>query len=205
MGIVPGPLRRDVRLRSVYCLITPEICLHIFTVAASVILTQWRTRIRRQMNERDIVGVHDLSSFINSDAGIFARQLAVSIPIAYSTTKRLNTSAAKSTKENVTERRSENIKCWNIKWSVCISLKEGISRLNWWSRSISEPFELDPNLYHCKFNLHDSRELILLITCTIEIDCWTARRIADRRQTSRIQRKASRQRICQVHYLPCSG
>jgi len=29
--------------------------LPLFVVLASVILTQWRTRLRRQMNERDIV------------------------------------------------------------------------------------------------------------------------------------------------------
>jgi ABC-type transport system involved in Fe-S cluster assembly fused permease/ATPase subunit len=27
-------------------------------VAASVILTQWRTKIRRQMNERDVVSIY---------------------------------------------------------------------------------------------------------------------------------------------------
>lgn len=32
--------------------------LIIVSVAASVILTRWRTRIRRQMNERDIVGLN---------------------------------------------------------------------------------------------------------------------------------------------------
>lgn len=32
--------------------------LTILSVAASVIMTRWRTRIRRQMNERDIVGLN---------------------------------------------------------------------------------------------------------------------------------------------------
>lgn len=60
MDLVPGYFRRDVRLWYVYYHIYLGIRLHICAVAASVILTQWRTRLRRQMNERDIVSVHDL-------------------------------------------------------------------------------------------------------------------------------------------------
>lgn len=34
---------------------TSYVCLRDPLVAASVILTQWRTRLRRQMNDRDVV------------------------------------------------------------------------------------------------------------------------------------------------------
>ena len=39
--------------------------LTTLSVAASVILTRWRTRIRRQMNERDIVGLNSEHKAIN--------------------------------------------------------------------------------------------------------------------------------------------
>lgn len=50
-------LHCDVCIQCVVLLMSGWIQTHSPKVAASVILTTWRTRLRRQMNDRDVVSV----------------------------------------------------------------------------------------------------------------------------------------------------
>lgn len=58
-----GHLRCDVCIR---CVLHDFVSLffeslNVFsTVASSIMLTQWRTRLRRQMNERDVVRIRQI-------------------------------------------------------------------------------------------------------------------------------------------------
>jgi ABC-type transport system involved in Fe-S cluster assembly fused permease/ATPase subunit len=48
------------------------ITFHLLVVAASVVMTRWRTRIRRQMNERDVVCIKRISE---RDGGLITCQI----------------------------------------------------------------------------------------------------------------------------------
>jgi len=82
------------------------------TVAASVILTQYRTRLRRQMNDRDVVS--DSSFKVKTRFWITKRLRAAFIPTACSTMKRWSTSAASSMRVNGIRRRFTNIRLSSI-------------------------------------------------------------------------------------------
>lgn len=58
-----------------------------YIVIVSVVLTRWRTRLRRAMNDRDAVRSYHLSPFVIFLSQVF-RSRAGSIPIVYSITRR---------------------------------------------------------------------------------------------------------------------
>ena len=76
---------------------------------ASVVLTRYRTRIRRQMNDRDIVGLLRLS-LLTSTTTLFCRSLAGSTRIACSIMRRSSILAGKSMRHRDMLRPLENIR-----------------------------------------------------------------------------------------------
>jgi len=99
--------------------VLPSYMLPLLTacaVAASVILTQWRTRIRREMNERDVVCVVLCSNIL------FAyhrrRSPVVFTLIVFLTTKQSNTSVVRSMKPTDMPMRYASTKPSSIKSSV---------------------------------------------------------------------------------------